>query len=412
MENLFSFIPFAAIVVAAVFAVLYSIDKKLAKKIAIRTAVFVVAVIAFALILTLHGVARAEKEIPWQHAVVNGSVEVEFNGDIEYLVVFTTEDGYVLSYFDDAEIVKGTRIRVKISPYGETLDAEVEEPEPIWFPPILMLGAVAPIVKQTKKGIVRIQKMPVEREKGRTKQDFRLPVALESKQTTFVYYEGLLRKSVAVDTVDNGLQLIKRATDKNYPAYLTAFVPAYNQQAVVATNWLGDLGYWFKTSIYFRVEEAYKALTTSVCVKDVVVVKDVPNSKIGKGGKDDPAVMMVLCTIDEDLKQRLYTFRTLEALSIGDRRTAHLKSGDYKPVTVKEVLPPCFASQLDHPLDWYVTLEVFLLKEHENIGVGRRIPANGVLTEEEMAAAQRRVDSMVYCDQDVINEAKETEQAE
>lgn len=390
MENLV--LPIIVIVAVAITAVANYVDGKPERKdrvIKIITKALAVTIAVVTISILFGGVlygALAEEEIPWQHAVANGSVEVEFNGNIEYLVVFTTEDGCVLSYFDDVEIVKGTRLRVKISPYGETLDAEVEEPEPIWFPPILLLGAVTPIVKQNKKGIVRVQKMPVEKEKGRTKQDFRLPVDLESKQITFVYYEGLIRKSVAVDTVDKGLQLIKRATDKNYPAYLCAFVPAYNQQAVVATNWLGDLEHWFKTSIYFRVEDAYKALTADD--------KPVPNNKVGKGGKDDPAVMMVLCTIDEDPYQKMYTFRTVEALKIGDRRTAKLKSGERKPVTVRDVLPPVFASQLDHPLNWYVTLEVFLLKEHENVGVGKRIPANGVLTEKEMQEAQKRVDSM------------------
>ncbi len=61
MENLVSYIPIALIVIGAVFAILYGIDEKLAKKVAIRTAAYVAAVIAIALLLTLHGAARAEE---------------------------------------------------------------------------------------------------------------------------------------------------------------------------------------------------------------------------------------------------------------------------------------------------------------------------------------------------------------
>ena len=282
MENLF--LPILVVVILAIAAVVNYVDgkperKERVLKIIGKALILVVATVTISILFggILYG-AFAEEEIPWQHAEANGSIEVTLDGETQYFVVFTTEDGNVLSYFDDTEIVKGTQLKVKVSPYGETLDAEKEEPDKFWFPPILMLGAVAPIVKQTKKSIVRVQKMPVEKEKGRTKQDFRLPVGLESKQTTFVYYEGLLRKSVAVESVEKGLQLIKRATDKNYPAYLTAFVPAYNQQAVVATNWLGDLEYWFKTSIYFRVKEAYELL----CADDVKTVLKVKYSQNGK----------------------------------------------------------------------------------------------------------------------------------
>ena len=240
MENLV--LPIMVVVILVIAAVVNYVDGKPERKEHVlkfigKVLILVVATVTISILFggVLYG-AFAEEEIPWQHAEANGSIEV-------------------------------------------TLDTEAEEPEPIWFHPIMLLGAMAPVVRQTKKGIVRVQKMPVEKEKGRTKQDFRLPVDLESKQTTFVYYEGLLRKSVAVDTVDKGLQLIKRAADKNYPAYLTAFVPAYNQQAVVATNWLGDLGYWFKTSIYFRVEEAYKLLCAKDDVKTVLKVKYNQNGK-------------------------------------------------------------------------------------------------------------------------------------
>lgn len=46
------------------------------------------------------------------------------------------------------------------------------------------------------------------------------------------------------------------------------------------------------------------------------------------------------------------------------------------------------------------------------VGILVRKPANGVLTDAEMAEAQHRINAMIYCDQDTINESEEPEQAE
>ena len=84
----------------------------------------VIAVLALFVFVLLGGLAYAE-ETGWQNATVNGSVEIESDGETSYLVVYTTDDGYVLTYFDDCNITKGTRIRVNISPAWETIDAEL-----------------------------------------------------------------------------------------------------------------------------------------------------------------------------------------------------------------------------------------------------------------------------------------------
>ena len=91
----------------------------------------VIAILALFVFVVLGSLAYAE-ETGWQNATVNGSVEVESDGETLYLVVYTTDDGYVLTYFDDSNVVKGTRIKVNITPAWETIDAElikVEEEE-------------------------------------------------------------------------------------------------------------------------------------------------------------------------------------------------------------------------------------------------------------------------------------------
>lgn len=131
MENLV--LPILVVVVLAIGAVMNYVDgkperKERVLKVVGKALALIVATVAISILFggVLYG-AFAEEEIPWQDAVANGSVEVEFNGETAYLVVFTTEEGEVLSYFDDTEIVKGTKLHVKISPYGETIDAEKEE---------------------------------------------------------------------------------------------------------------------------------------------------------------------------------------------------------------------------------------------------------------------------------------------
>ena len=84
----------------------------------------VIAILALFVFVVLGGLAYAE-ETGWQNATVDGSVEVESDGETLYLVVYTTDDGYVLSYFDDSNIIKGTRIKVNITPSWETIDAEL-----------------------------------------------------------------------------------------------------------------------------------------------------------------------------------------------------------------------------------------------------------------------------------------------
>ena len=102
MENLSLYLPFVALVAMLVFGVIWAISPKTAGKAAVKTVMFIAAVLLVAILLAIPGLVRAEE---WQEATVNDSVEVTVDGERLYLVVYTTDDGYVLSYFDDCEIV-------------------------------------------------------------------------------------------------------------------------------------------------------------------------------------------------------------------------------------------------------------------------------------------------------------------
>jgi len=147
MENILFYIPIALVVISAVFAVLYGIDEKLAKKIAIRTVLFVVAVVAFALVLTLHGAARAE----WIYATVTDSVPAVYKGEECYLVSVDI-NGEIKKYYSSQNLAEDTVVEID---YVNGRIENSREPESIWFPPIMLLGAVAPIIRQKKQGKVR-----------------------------------------------------------------------------------------------------------------------------------------------------------------------------------------------------------------------------------------------------------------
>lgn len=346
MENMV--LPILVVVVLTIAAVMNYIDgkperKERVLKIIAKALALIVSVVAISILFggVLYG-ALAEEEIPWQHAEANGSIEVTLNGKTVYFVVFTTDDGEVLSYFDKTEIVKGTHIRVKISPYGETLDAEVEEPEPVGFPPFCFIGAlVVPVANKIKKYKLA-QTMP---------PDLYLPCKVWDIQVSIVYYinnnrsfntvaleptiikalKGNKVKDVAesyYNTVGRALNLLDRATAKEVPAYVVAYVPEYKQMAVVACNYVGFLEYWRNTAISDKVSAAnallrrdiqmipesaeYKPISnkpsiTRTPATDVKVISD----------KDDPFVQIVEVKYSDN-DDRTFTFRCRQAHTPGD----------------------------------------------------------------------------------------------
>lgn len=321
------YLPFVALVAMLVFGVIWAISPKTAGKAAIKTVMFVMAVLLVAAMLAIPGIVRAEE---WQGATVNDSVEVTLDGETMYLVVYTTDDGYVLSYFDDCELVKGIRIRVKISPYGETLDAELEEPEPIWFPPVLLLGAVAPIEKKFK----RAQKMP---------PDFYLPCSLFDKNTYIVYFTNNKKCFVKV-SLPEALEYVRKAENKSIAAFVCTFVEEYKQQAVVACNYCDFLEYWRGTTISDKINDAYKALTVGVITNNVEPKLDVDEvtvipeaeTKSAIKDKDDPFKQIVEVKYSDN-DDKTFTFRCRQAHTPGDYVCVFTKRADETHKTYKNV---------------------------------------------------------------------------
>lgn len=321
MENLSLYLPFVALVAMLVFGVIWAISPKTAGKAAVKTVMFIAAVLLVAILLAIPGLVRAEE---WQEATVNDSVEVTVDGERLYLVVYTTDDGYVLSYFDDCEIVKGTRIRVMISPSWETLDAEVvEEPEPIWFPSFLLMGIVAPVEKKFK----RAQKMP---------PDFYLPCSLFDKNTFVVYFTNGKKCFIKV-ALPEALEYVRRASTKGVAAFVCAFVEEYKQQAVIACNYCDFLEYWQGTTISDRINEAYKKLDAKVLSNSTpnISVKDVPIINANTD-KDDPFKQIVEVKYSDNDKET-FTFRCRQAHTPGDFVCVFTKRANETTKTYKNV---------------------------------------------------------------------------
>ena len=307
------YIPFVALVALVVFGVIWAISPKTAGKAAIKTVVFIAAVLLVAAMLAIPGIVRAEE---WQDATVNGSVEVTLDGETMYLVVYTTDDGYVLTYYDDTELSKGTRIKVLISPSWETLDAEVEEPEHIWFPSFLLMGLVAPVEKKFK----RAQKMP---------PDFYLPCSLFDKNSYVVYFTNGKKCFIKV-ALPEALEYVRRASTKGIAAFVCAFVEEYKQQAVVACNYCDFLEYWQGTTISDRINDAYKALTVGIITNNVDPKLDINEVKIISKSeikdKDDPIKMIVKVRYSKSCS-KLYTFTCRSAHFVGDYVTVEYNNG-------------------------------------------------------------------------------------
>ena len=350
------YLPFVALVAKMVFGVIWAISPKTAGKAAIKTVMFVMAVLIVAAMLAIPGIVRAEE---WQGATVNGSVEVSVDDEPLYLVVYTTDDGYVLSYFDDTELSKGTRIRVVVSPYGETVDAEVEE-EPIWFPPFLLFGIVAtPVVNKNKK-YKFAQTMP---------PDLYLPCKVWDVQISIVYYTDKGRQFSSVvleqttikalksdkvadvakvysESISKAISLLNRATVKEVPAYVVAYVPSYKQMAVVDCNYVGFLEYWRNTTISDKVSAANALLR-----KDVQIIPETSEHKPASSelsvtrapaadikvisDKDDPVRQLIKVKYSDTSEE--YTFRCRKAHTPGDFVCVYTKRKGEEKKTYKNV---------------------------------------------------------------------------
>ena len=339
------YIPVIIFVVAMLVLVGMGINK-LAEKVSENPKRLLVAVVVALFVFVFLGSLAYAEESEWQGATVNGSVEVTLDEETVYIVVFTTDDGNVLSYFDDASVTKGTHLKVKISPYGETLDVEVEEPEPIWFLPFCFIGTlVAPVASKSKKYKLA-QTMP---------PDLYLPCKVWEIQVSIVYYINnsrsfntvameptivkALKSNKAQDVakayweiIGKALNLLDRATTKEIPAYIVAYVPEYKQMAVIACNYVGFLEYWRNTAISDKISTANALLRKGFQIIPGSAEHKPANKPIIHrtpaiiSDKDNPVKMIVRVKYSKGSKE--YTFRCRSAHFKGDFVTVEYHNGE------------------------------------------------------------------------------------
>lgn len=290
MENLILPVAMIAIVVIGALSAYVADDpsrKERAWKIFTLTLVTVVLTVTLSILFggVLYGCARAEEE----------GVVVEYTPD-EYLIEAYCENEIIIKvpyegkwlslYWDTVdEPFKPTKIWVRIvdGEFCDEADYAEEEPEPIWFPPFILVGAVAvPVVNKNKKNRLVQRLVPdfyMTTEKYIPGEPSHLAIDLTSLNVyVFVCMEDQTKLLFILPTLKKAIAEIDRV---NKPAFATAFVKAYGQQAVVYSNYKGHLEYWRCSEFSARINEAYKKLdvkvlsnsTPNISVEDVSIVK-------------------------------------------------------------------------------------------------------------------------------------------
>lgn len=427
MENTLSYIPVALIVIGAVFVVLYGIDEKLAKHVAIRTVAFIAAVVAVAAILTLHGAARAEED----GVVVEYTPDeylIEAAGENEILIKVPYEERWLSLYWDTIdEAFKPTKIWVRIVDAEFCVEAnyvEEEEPKPIWFPPVFLLGAVAPVVNKNKKNRLVQRLVPdfyMTTERYIPGVPSHMAIELTSLNVyVFVCMEDKTKSLFILPSIEKAISEIDRISK---PAFATAFVKAYEQQAVVYSNYKGHLEYWRCSEFSSRINEAFKKLNIQLIPESAThkpVSKEphiarTPDTKV-ISDKDDPFVQIIEVKYS-DHDNTTFTFRCRQAHTPGDYVCVFTKRADeahktYKNVKVvryaviKESEVKALANDLgysdisevshDYAVDTEDAWKLWGGSNPCGVGLLVRKPASGVLTEEEMIKATVAVNGMKF----------------
>ena len=326
MENLILPIAMIAVVVIGALSAYVADDparKERAWKIFTLTLITVVLTMTLSILFggVWYGCAHAEED----------GVVVEYTPD-EYLIEAADEneilikvpyEGKWLSLYWDTinEPFKPTKIWVRIvdSEFCVEADYTVEEPEPIWFPPFILVGAVAaPVASKNKKNKMIQRLVPdlyMTTEKYIEGIPPKLAITLTSKKTyVFVCVEDGTKKLFSIPSgIKRAIEEINRIEK---PAFATTFVESYKQQAVVACNYKAHLEYWRGTGISDRIDEAYKKLDVKVLSNTTpsISVKDVP---VVKADKDDPFKQIVEVKYSNN-DNETFTFRCRQAHTPGD----------------------------------------------------------------------------------------------
>ena len=367
MENLILPVAVIAIVVIGALSAYVADDpsrKERAWKIFTLTLVTVVLTVTLSILFggVLYGCARAEEE----GVVVEYTPDeylIEAAGENEILIKVSYEGKWLSLYWDTIdESFKPTKIWVRIVD-GFCVEADYveEEPEPIGFPPFCFIGAlVAPVANKSKKYKLA-QTMP---------PDLYLPCKVWEIQVSIVYYVNNNRSfnTVALDpitikalksnkvqdvaeayceTIGKALDLLNRATAKEVPAYIVAYVPAYKQMAVIACNYCGFLEYWRNTAISDKVSAANALLRRDIqMIPESAEHKPISNKpSIARtpatevkiiSDKDDPFVQVVEVKYS-DYDDKTFTFRCRQAHTPGDYVCVFTKRAGEATKTYKNV---------------------------------------------------------------------------
>ena len=188
-----------------------------------------------------------------------------------------------------------------------------------------------------------------------------------------------------VKTKEEAFEFVQRAEAKGVLAYASAPIPAYGgQQGVFVFSAAKEGISLMKSKDFVKVTTARNSLFQMTDQMADAFQKTPKKTvakqpeKVAKGDKTDPAVMLVDVVFDktylamplleirkieqEENKTILYTFRTRAQIFHAEQKTAHLKSGDYKPVWVYGGSYVKFTSQLKHPLTWYCDVLDYVLE--------------------------------------------------
>ena len=347
MENLILPVAMIAIVVIGALSAYVADDparKERAWKIFTLTLVTVVLTMTLSILFggVWYGCARAEED----------GVVVEYTPD-EYLIKAADENEILIKvpyegkwlslYWDTSdESFKPTKIWVRIvdGEFCAEADYAVEEPEPIWFPPFILVGAVtAPVASKNKKNKMIQRLVPdlyMTTEKYIEGIPPKLAITLTSKKTyVFVCVEDGTKKLFSIPSgIKRAIEEINRIEK---PAFATTFVESYKQQAVVACNYKAHLEYWRGTGISDRIDEAYKKLDVKVLSNTTpnISVKDVPVVKANTD-KDDPFKQIVEVKYSDN-DDNTFTFRCRQAHTPGDYVCVFTKRANETTKTYKNV---------------------------------------------------------------------------
>jgi len=97
----------------------------------------VICTLVLVLALLIPGAVRgeeAQRDPVWVRATVNGSVEVVYYGKPAYMVIATSNEGEILSYFGSNEVQRGVRIWLYVNQDTYEVENVIECYNVIWAP--------------------------------------------------------------------------------------------------------------------------------------------------------------------------------------------------------------------------------------------------------------------------------------